>query len=281
MIALSFICAIAAVVLGVWIAQRLLSEATDKYRSRFTEQARVKLSDLFVFIDLTHLWPALLGTSAGLAVLCWLLLNSILFATMLGVFILVLPRIALSRAKRRRQARFDQQLPDLLLALSGALRAGASLSVALKSIIQDASAPLSQEFGLLLREQRMGIRLSEALENLYRRMPSESVELVTTILTVGTRSGGSLAELLQRLCNNLRARQHLEGKIQVMTTQGRMQAWIMGALPLVLLLVLSQVDPVSTHLFFSTSVGWAVIATVLTLECLGVFFLRRILAIQV
>ena len=51
MILLAFLCSIAAVVLGVWIAQRLLSEATDKYRNRLTEQARVKLADLFVFID--------------------------------------------------------------------------------------------------------------------------------------------------------------------------------------------------------------------------------------
>ncbi|MEI7568660.1 MAG: type II secretion system F family protein [Alcaligenaceae bacterium] len=281
MIVLGFLCAIAAVILGTWIAQRLVYEATQKYRNQFTEQARIKLSDLFVFIDLTHLWPALLGTSAGFALLCWLLMDSIVLSTMLGVFIFVLPRIALNRAKRKRQVRLDQQLPDLLLALSGALRAGASLSVALKSIVQDASAPLSQEFGLVLREQRMGISLSEALANFYQRMPSESVELVTTILTVGTRSGGSLAELLERLCNNLRARQHLEGKIQVMTTQGKMQAWIMGALPLVLLLVLSQVDPISIHLLHSTSVGWGVIATVITLECLGVIFLRRILAIHV
>jgi len=66
-----------------------------------------------------------------------------------------------------------------------------------------------------------------------------------------------------------------------MTTQGKMQAWVMGALPVVLLLVLSQIDPPSVHLLHSTSVGQAVLATVFTLECLGVYFLRRILAIRV
>jgi len=98
---------------------------------------------------------------------------------------------------------------------------------------------------------------------------------------VGTGSGASLADLLERLCTNLRARQHLERKIEVMTTQGKMQAWIMGTLPLVLLLVLSQVDPLSVHLLYSSAVGQAVLVTVFTLECLGVYFLRRILAIHV
>jgi tight adherence protein B len=90
-----------------------------------------------------------------------------------------------------------------------------------------------------------------------------------------------LADLLERLCTNLRARQHLERKVEVMTTQGKMQAWVMGALPVVLLLVLSQVDPVSVQLLHSTSVGHAVLATIFTLECLGVYVLRRILAIDV
>jgi tight adherence protein B len=101
------------------------------------------------------------------------------------------------------------------------------------------------------------------------------------MLIVGTRSGASLADLLDRLCTNLRARQHLERKVEVMTTQGKMQAWVMGALPVVLLLVLSQIDPLSVHLLHSTSAGQAVLATVFALECLGVYFLRRILAIHV
>jgi tight adherence protein B len=66
-----------------------------------------------------------------------------------------------------------------------------------------------------------------------------------------------------------------------MTTQGKMQAWIMGALPLVLLLVLSQIDPLSVHLLHSSAAGQAVLGTLFILECLGVYFLRRILAIHV
>ena len=219
--------------------------------------------------------------SVGVSTLLWLVTQSVLFAVCVGGVSFILPRIMLSRAVRKRQQRFDLQLPELLLSLSGALRAGAGLSVALKHIVQDASPPLSQELGLVLREQRMGVELTQALNNLYQRMPSESVELVTTTLVVATRSGASLADLLERLCTNLRARQHLERKVEVMTTQGKMQAWVMGALPAVLLLVLSQVDPLSVQLLHSTSVGQAVLATIFTLECLGVYVLRRILAIDV
>jgi tight adherence protein B len=246
-----------------------------------TEQTRSELSDLFVFLDLTHLWPALVCVSTGLVALLWLVTQSVLFALCVGGVSFLLPRFFLTRAVRQRQQRFDLQLPDLLLSLSGALRAGAGLSVAMRYIVQEASPPLSQEFGLVLREQRMGVGFSQALTNLYKRMPLESVELVTTTLIIGTRSGASLADLLDRLCTNLRARQHLERKIDVMTTQGKMQAWIMGALPVVLLVVLSQIDPVSMHHLYSSLAGQVVLATVFTLECLGIYFLRRILAIHV
>ena len=278
---LALVCACLSIAMGVWLGQCLFFQASQQYRTRLTEQARAELSDLFVFIDTTHLWPALVCVSVGASVLLWMVTQSIWFALGVGGVIFTLPRIVLKRAVGKRQQRFDSQLPGLLLSLSGALRAGAGLSVALKHIVQDASPPLSQEFGLVLREQRMGVELTRALKHLYQRMPSESVELVTTMLIVGTCSGASLADLLERLCTNLRARQHIERKIEVMTTQGKMQAWVMGALPVVLLLVLSQIDPLSVHLLHSTTEGQAVLATVFTLECLGVYFLRRILAIRV
>ncbi len=278
---LALVCACLSIAMGVWLGQCLFFQASQQYRTRLTEQARAELSDLFVFIDTTHLWPALVCVSVGASLLLWVLTQSIWFALGVGGVIFTLPRIVLKRAVGKRQQRFDSQLPGLLLSLSGALRAGAGLSVALKHIVQDASPPLSQEFGLVLREQRMGVELTRALKHLYQRMPSESVELVTTMLIVGTCSGASLADLLERLCTNLRARQHIERKIEVMTTQGKMQAWVMGALPVVLLLVLSQIDPLSVHLLHSTTLGQAVLATVFTLECLGVYFLRRILAIRV
>ena len=278
---LALVCACLSIGMGVWLGQCLFFQASQRYRRRVTEQTRSELTDLFVFIDTTHLWPALICVSLGVSTLLWLVTQNVLFAVCVGGVSFILPRVALSRAVRKRQQRFDLQLPELLLSLSGALRAGAGLSVALKHIVQDASPPLSQELGLVLREQRMGVELTQALNNLYHRMPSESVELVTTMLIVATRSGASLADLLERLCTNLRARQHLERKVEVMTTQGKMQAWVMGALPVVLLLVLSQIDPVSVHLLHSTSVGHAVLATIFTLECLGVYVLRRILAIDV
>jgi tight adherence protein B len=215
----------------------------------------------------------------GLAV--WFLSGSVVVAFVLAGLILVLPRVILTAALRRRLERFDEQWPDALTAIAGALRSGASIGIALKNYAQDAPSPMSQELSLVLREHRMGLPLNQALSELNRRMPTESVELVTALLAVGNASGGSLADLLERLSTNLRGRQHVTGKIGVLTAQGKMQAWVMGALPLLLLAVLSQIDPDSVQLMFFSQTGQLMLGIVILLEVLGIFWLRRILAIEV
>src|SRR3546814_1669564 len=85
-----------------------------------------------------------------------------------GVTGLLVPQYVIGRIRKLRLQRFDEQLPDLLQALAGALRAGAGLQSALKHIVAQSPAPLSQEFGLMLRQQRMGIGFEQALADLYR-----------------------------------------------------------------------------------------------------------------
>lgn len=266
---------------ALWLIQHILTYAWSRYRSSVTQQTQTSLSELFVFIDTTHLWPALCCMSVTIGLSAWFVSESIIVALVLAGLMLVLPRVVLSTALRRRMALFDSQWPDALMAIAGSLRSGASIGMALKSFAEDAPTPMCQEISLVLREHRMGIPLNQALAGLNQRMPSESVELVTALLAVGNASGGSLAELLERLSVNLRARQHVTGKIDVLTTQGKMQAWVMGALPLVLLGALSLIDPASVELMFLSQTGQLMLGLVLLLECVGIYWLRRILAIEV
>ncbi len=267
--------------IAFWIGQQLFTQAMHRYKNIFMQDTHAGLREIFVFIDITHLWPALVSLAMGLALISWLLFSSIVLSGAVAVLSLILPRRALARAVRNRLANFEQQLPDALLAMSSALSAGVSLGIALRQVIQDAEAPLSQEFGLILREQRVGIPLSEALRNLNERMPCESVQMATTLMRVASVSGGSLADLLEGLSETIRARLHINMKVNVLTSQGKMQAWIVGALPLALLAVLSVLDPESTSLMFHTTMGQLVLGLVLFLECAGVFMLNRILDIHV
>lgn len=266
--------------LGFWISTQIFVQAMHKYKSVLMHDAQTNLRDMFVFIDLTNLWPALVCLATCLALISWLLFNQPIFSLLLALSALILPRYLLSRAVRARCDHFEQQLPDALLSLSSLMRAGGSLGGALKQVVSNAEAPFSQEFGLVLREQRVGISMSQALMNLQLRMPSESVQMTSTLMRVAIVSGGSVSDLLERLSVTIRARLHLEMKMRVLTSQGAMQAWIMGALPLILLVVLYAIDPDSISLMFQTTVGQILLAIVVVLEATGVYVLKRILKIQ-
>ena len=197
------------------------------------------------------------------------------------VLVLVLPRFGLASLRRRRIRRFERQLPDFLMSLAAALRAGSGLQVAVRQIVLQSPAPLSQEMGLMLQEQRMGLSFDAAINNLGARMPGQGTALVVSALRVAMQSGGNLSETLERIAATLRARLYMQGRIQALTSQGRMQAWVMAALPLLLALVLDYLDPDSMALLWHTPPGWAVIGVVLLLEGCGLLLIRRIVAIDV
>lgn len=280
MIWLSVILAGISFAIAFWIGQQLVVDAMQRYRNVLVNDAQANLREMFVFIDLTHLWPAVVCLATSLALLSWLIFDLIFLSLLIAIVALFLPRYALNKAIRARTETFEQQLPDALLAMSSALRAGVSLGVALKQVVQNAEAPFSQELGLVLREQRVGISLPDALANLYTRMPSENIQMMTTLMRVASVSGGSLADLLERLSTTVRARLHLSMKLRVLTSQGTMQAWIVGSLPVVLLIVLNFIDPYSTHLMFYTTAGQIVLLIVIILETAGALMLKRILQIQ-
>lgn len=192
-----------------WLAGRAGRGAVRRYRAGFTAEARVRMGELFLFFDPGQVWTASLLLCAAVAAVAGWASDSLPFAALCGVATLALPRWLSGRWRRARLARFDEQLPDTLSALGAALRAGAALQGALRTIVAESGAPLAQEFGLMLREQRLGVPFERALANLHARMPSESTGLVVAVLRISAQTGGNLAETLERIAATLRARLHL------------------------------------------------------------------------
>lgn len=267
--------------IAVWLAQRWLPQWLDRYHNAFTHTAQNRLGEFFLFLDPASLWRANLLVCGGVFIFVLLVSGSLGLSFTAGTIVLVAPRWCLTYLRRRRQAQFDEQLPDLLLSLSGALQAGSSVQTALRHIVPQSPAPLSQEFGLMLREQRMGVSFEQALHNLHARMPGEGAGLVVSSLNIALHNGGNLAETLERIAMTLRARTRLRARVDALTSQGRLQAWIMACLPLALALVLDQLDPETMALLWHTPTGWAVLAVVALLEVAGIMLIRRIVDIQV
>ncbi|WP_397473072.1 type II secretion system F family protein [Pusillimonas sp.] len=265
----------------IWLAQRWLPQWLDRYHSAFTHTAQNRLGEFFLFLDPASLWRANLFVCGGVFVVVVLVSGSLGLSLTAGAIVLVAPRWGLAYLRKRRQAHFDEQLPDMLLSLAGALQAGSSVQTALRHIVPQTPAPLSQEFGLMLREQRMGVSFEHALKNLHARMPGEGTGLVVSSLNIALHHGGNLAETLERIAMTLRARTRLRARVDALTSQGRLQAWIMACLPLALALVLDHLDPQTMALLWHTSTGWAVLAVVALLEVVGIVLIRRIVDIQV
>ena len=260
-----------------WLVHRILTSAWCKYRDSLNADAETQLAEMFVFIDLSLFWPLLVALGVSLGFLVWLLSDSVALSAVVALGVLTVPRAALAKARVARATRLDRQLPDALRMIAGSLAAGASFSSALNAIARDLYPPRSQELSLVLREQRVGIPLQDALNNFRLRVDTDSVAQVTTLLRVGVESGGSLSALVDRLASSLEAQQHMELKVDMLTTQGKMQAVVIGVLPVLLLVVLCWIDSAAMHLALSTNAGRAVLVLIVMLEVLGVVWLRAVL----
>jgi len=271
----------AAAALLAWLVLGRMWRAWMAFDDQVRRDARRTLDASFLFLDEGRLWLAawVAGALLTLAIL-WLGGSLWLAVPVLGG-LLVFPRLALRALQRRREQQFDAQLPDLVQALAGALRAGAGVQPALRHIVTQALPPLSQEFGLMLREQRLGLGFQDALQKLRERMPTESCGLVVSALSIAAQTGGSLADTLEGIAQTLRARQHWLGRVRALTAQGRMQSHIMAGLPILLLLVLSRLEPEAMDRLWSTAPGWAVLLLIFVLECLGTVWIRRVVAVEV
>jgi tight adherence protein B len=251
------------------------------YRRRFTDEARSQLEGAFVFIDPERV---LLLTVFGAVVVppvLWLLTGQILLPAVVAVLAIVLPSVAYALIHRRRRAQIVLQLPDVLLMLGSSLRAGTSLQIGLDLAIRETPAPLSQELAVVMREQRLGMALEEALDTMARRLKLEEVDLVVTALTIARDIGGNLAETLDRLAGTLRTKAMIEGKIRSLTSQGKLQGMVVGALPVGMAFVLSAMEPDAMQPLFHTWWGWAVVAVIGVLELVGFLMIRKIVNIDV
>jgi tight adherence protein B len=276
---------IVAVSACVLVAAVLLVRSTVSgfvtYRQRFTDNSRQSLREAFLFIEADQVFRFMVIGALVVPALLWLLTGS-LFPALIGLIaVTALPRLAYGFIKRRRLHRIVLQLPDALTMLASAMRAGTSLQTALDIVIKETPAPLAQELGVVAREQRLGVALEDALESMARRLKLEDIDLVVAAMTIAKQVGGNLAETLERLAGTLRTKAIMEGKIRALTSQGKLQGWIVGALPLFLGLVLWFMENASMKPMVTTWWGWVVVGVIIVMEAIGAFMIKKIVTIDI
>jgi tight adherence protein B len=253
----------------------------QRYRSMFTEQARVNLSDMFLFIDPTTLFQVNIGAVILIPLLLWVISGNTLLALGTFALILILPRRIYTWLRQRRMLKIQSQLPDGLMMMASSMRAGLGFGPAMESLAKDIDPPLSEEFSLILREQRMGVKPDEALEHFNVRVPIADVTLFVSAVNISRDIGGNLAESLATLAETLRRRLMMEDKVRSLTAQGRLQGIVMAMLPVSIAAFLSLTYPETMNPMYHTWLGWSVMAFGTVWEFFGYRTCQKIMSIDV
>jgi tight adherence protein B len=257
------------------------SELLALGRQVVTRRANVLLSEMFIFTDANRLYILVVACSVLALFGGYFYTGTLLAGLGIASAAAVLPLAIVRWLQRRRRNELQRQMPEALTMLAGGLRAGASLAGALRELAKEMPAPLGAEFTLVLREQRLGVALDTALEHLAQRMDQDCSSLAVAAMRIAHESGGGLAEALERVAATLRAQFALHSKIQALTAQGRLQAVIVGLLPLALFAALHRMEPQEMAMLLTTQVGWATLCAIAVLEFSGLLLLRRIVRIDV
>ena len=252
-----------------------------QYRQDFTSSASANMADMFMFVDPNQLFRMNLIALVVIPILVWILVRD--FVATIGVFflLLTLPTFFYRRMRKKRLARIEEQLPDALAMVSGSLRAGASLNIALDNLVAEQPAPISQEFEILTQEQRLGVDFDLSLANMEKRIPMQDFRMLTTALRINREVGGNLAETIESLADTLRRKSTMEGKIESLTAQGRLQGIVMTGLPVLLGVLLNFLEPEAMSKLWTTGVGWIVLAIIIVMELMGYVIIRKITTIDV
>lgn len=288
--AIALLFALAAGGLAHVLLQALHSGA-EAYSGEFSEDTARQFEDIFLFIPPRRI--AELGWTAAVvaAVVVFFATGDLtsakgfavggILGVIAGSLALRAPRLVLAHLRRRRLARFNQQLGDTLVGMSNSLKAGFSIAQAFEAVVRDGEKPIAQEFGLLLQQTRVGVPFSDALANMEGRVGSEDLSLVVTAIEAARRTGGNLTEIFEQIAATIRERVRIQNRIRTLTAQGRLQGIIVGLMPLLIAGALMFVDPGLMLPFLHSGIGVAVLVAVVVLVGTGGLVIRKIVNIDV
>lgn len=181
----------------------------------------------------------------------------------------------------RERRKFAEQLPDNLQVVASAMRAGHSLAGALSVVVEDAPDPSGREFRRVVADERLGVPLEDSLTAVAQRMASPDLEQVALVASLQRETGGNTAEVLDRVTDGIRERFALRRMVKTLTAQGRMSRWVLTALPVFLLILITLINPKYMAPFFASTSGRLLLVVAAVLVTAGSLVIRKIVDIKV
>ena len=242
--------------------------------SRWIEQSGMKVSISGVLIVaalcgvvvaflLAKLTRSALGIPAGFAIGC------------------ALPFMFLRFKRTRRLRAFEEMFPEALDLIARALKAGHAFATGLKMAADELSEPVGPEFRKTFDEQNFGLPLKDALENLTLRIPILDVRFFATAVLIQRETGGNLSEILENLAHVVRERFKILRQVRVYTAHGRLTGYVLLALPAVLGIALSFINPDHMNMLFRERMGQILLMVAMCMQTAGYIWIKQVVKIEV
>jgi len=219
----------------------------------------------------------LAGVVAVLAAVAGFALAGPFFALLLAVVAVVGLIALLNVLTSRREAKFDEQVPDTLQMLTGGMRAGHSLLRAVDAAAKESEQPMSEELGRIVNETRIGRDLRDSMNEVVVRTRNEDFGWIAQAIEIHREVGGDLAEVLDHVGETIRDRNRIRRQVRALSAEGRVSAIVLISLPIVMFIALLFINPRYAHTFTSTVPGYLMIAAAAVMLSLGAFWLSRLI----
>lgn len=190
------------------------------------------------------------------------------------------PALFLERKKRQRRQELEKQLDAFVLALANALKSIPSVNAAFQSVAETSSSPIKEEIELCTREMRIGCTLDEALLHMAARVGSQRLDSVIAAVILGRQIGGNLPRVLESTASSIREISRLEGVLRTKTSEAKMQLYVIGAAPFVLVLALSQMSPGYFDPLQQSPLGYAIGLGAIGSWLLAIYLARQVLSVS-
>lgn len=285
------VCAGLCALFATFVIVEFASYTSARYKERFLAEAAVELDDILLQMPASRI----LDLSIAIAAVAFILfaglssflssdpswIRSLTLGSIAAVVAFLGPRFYLRTLKKQRLAKFNEQLEDALLSMSSALKAGFSITQALENVASENRHPISFEFTLLTQEIRLGVQFDTALRKMADRLESQDFELVAVAIITARQTGGELTSVLEELAGVIRERMRITQRVRALTSQGRMQAWLIASVPFLLMFAMTRLAPDMMDAFFASMVGVVVLLAVVVMVVCGFLWIRKITTIDV
>ena len=201
-------------------------------------------------------------------------------AGLCGAGFAAIPVVYLVFKRKGRLSTFSQQLPYILDFLRSALSSGHTLLKGVQMAAENAPEPMATELRGVVDQIQLGTGLPDALENLHRRVPEESLGFLVAAVRVQAEVGSGISEILDRVTDTIRDRQRLQMEIKSLTAQARMSGMIVSGLPFALLALFTLIRPSYTYPLFHDPLGIKMLEAAVVLDVVALMFIRRMVQVD-